>query len=281
MSAGPAWPRLRFSKMHGAGNDFVVLDRRGQAQPLSPQHAAWLADRHRGIGCDQVMSIEPARSAGAAFAYGIWNRDGSPAGQCGNGARCVAAWARRAGLVDAAPFVMDSPSGPVAACFVDDEVEIELGVPAFEPAQVPYAAAGDEGALLLEDGVVLRFAVVSMGNPHAVIEVADVDAAAVERIGAALQSDPRFPHACNVGFAEIRGRDRIRLRVYERGVGETLACGSGACAAVAVLARRGQVDARVAVELPGGVLSIHWAGGDAPMRMRGPAEFVFEGETGQ
>jgi diaminopimelate epimerase len=273
----PPLPRLRFSKMHGTGNDFVLVDRRAQAEPLARAWITWLADRRRGVGCDQLLTIEPPRSAGAALAYRIWNSDGSAAGQCGNGARCVAAWARRAGIVAGEPFVMDSPAGPVAVRFVGDEVEVELGRPSFAPAAVPYLGGADDGEL--DDGARrLRFAVVSLGNPHAVLEVASADEAEVERIGRALQADPRFPDACNVGFAEVRGRDRIRLRVFERGVGETLACGSGACAAVAVLARRGRVGDDVAVELPGGVLGIRWAGGDAPMAMRGPAEFVFEGE---
>jgi diaminopimelate epimerase len=275
MSQAPM--RLRFSKMHGAGNDFVVLDRRGEPEPLAATQAAWLADRHRGVGCDQVLTIEAPRSADAAFAYGIRNSDGSPAGQCGNGARCVAAWARRAGLVDSRPFVMDSPAGPVAACFVGVEVEIDMGRPSFDPARVPFDGPGDYGELCV-GGEVHRFGVASMGNPHAVIEVPDVAVAPVGRVGRLLQQDPRFADACNVGFAEVVDAARIRLRVFERGVGETLACGSGACAAVAVLARAGRVGPTVAVQLPGGTLTIHWPAADAPMRMRGPAEFVFEGE---
>jgi diaminopimelate epimerase len=270
-------PGLRFSKMHGAGNDFVVLDRRDQAAPLAPELAAWLADRRRGVGCDQVLTIEPPRSAGAAFAYGIWNRDGSRAGQCGNGARCVAAWARRAGLVGDGAFRADSPSGPITARFVGDLVEIDLPPPSFDPAVVPFLGAGGQGTLQCA-GQAIEFAVVSMGNPHALIEVASVADAEVERIGPALQTDRRFPDSCNVGFAEVCDRRRIRLRVYERGVGETLACGSAACAAAVLLIRRGRVDHQLTVELPGGVLGIHWAGGDAAVRMRGPAEFVFEGE---
>lgn len=268
---------LRFSKMHGAGNDFVVIDRRNAVEPLAPALAARLADRRRGIGCDQLLSIEPARSTGAAFAYGIWNTDGSPARQCGNGARCVAAWARRAGLVGDQRFVMDSPAGPVAAWFHDgNEVEVELDAPRFDPATVPFRGEPDASAEI--GGQRVAFAVVSMGNPHAVVTTADVESAAVDTIGPALQSDPRFPDSCNVGFAAVLDRNRVRLRVFERGVGETLACGSGACAAMAVLARAGRIGERADIELPGGVLTISWPGGDAPMRMRGPAEFVFEGE---
>lgn len=276
MSPAAAEPGLAFSKMHGAGNDFVVLDWRARARPPSAALAAWLADRRRGVGCDQVLTIEPPRSAAAAFAYGIWNADGSAAQQCGNGARCVAAWARRAGLVTASAFTMDSPAGPVAARVVGDEIEVELGVPEFDPAALPYRAERAGGALAV-DGSTLAFGTVSIGNPHAVFEVDAVDTAQVERIGRALQADPRFPESCNVGFAQVIDRAQIRLRVYERGVGETLACGSGACAAVAWLARAGRVGDDVQVVLPGGRLQIGWPGGSAPMRMRGPAAFVFEG----
>ncbi len=266
---------LRFSKMHGAGNDFVVLDWRGVDGPLPPALAARLADRHRGVGCDQVLTIEPPRSPGAALAYGIWNRDGSRARQCGNGARCVAAWARRAGLVDADHFVMDSPAGPVATTIVDAAVEVELARPGFDPAMLPFAGGVEDCAVI--DGDTVRFMVVSLGNPHAVIEVDDVATVPVAAWGAHLQCDTRFADSCNVGFAQVQSPDRIALRVYERGVGETLACGSGACAAVAVLVRRGRIARHVAVTLPGGTLEIDWPADDAPMRMRGPAEFVFEG----
>jgi len=268
---------LRFSKMHGAGNDFVVVDCREHAPALTPGELERLADRHRGIGFDQLLTIEPPRTSGAALAYRIWNSDGSEARQCGNGARCVAAWARRAGLGDGGSLVMDSPAGRVEACFRDDgEVEIELAAPDFAPAAVPYRGAVP-GALDV-DGRSITFTPVSIGNPHAVIAVDAVANAAVARIGAALQSDQRFPQSCNVGFAEVVDRDHVRLRVFERGVGETLACGSGACAAMAVLSRAGRIDADADIELPGGTLHIHWPGGAAPMRMRGPATFVFEGE---
>jgi diaminopimelate epimerase len=201
MSAVARHGQVRFTKMHGIGNDFVVIDWRHRDTPLSPELAARLADRHRGVGCDQVLTIEPPRSAGAALAYGIWNSDGSRAGQCGNGARCVAAWARRAGIVGAGErFTMDSPAGPVGARFAGDAVEVELGTPDFHPAAVPFQGASASGSIE-HDGRGWHFDVVSLGNPHAVLVVDDARAAPVAALGAALQADPRFPDSCNVGFA--------------------------------------------------------------------------------
>ncbi len=269
--------RLRFSKMHGAGNDFVVLDRREASEPLDPALIARLCDRHRGIGCDQLLTVERARSAGAAFAYGIWNQDGSAAAQCGNGARCVVAWARRAGMFDGDSVPADSPSGPIKAWLHDDGIEIDMGRPDFAAAAVGFRETGAP-RVISYNGRDWPFALVSMGNPHALIEVDSAADAPVAELGRALQDDPRFTDSCNVGFAEVRDPGHIVLRVFERGVGETLACGSGACAAAALLHRAGRVAARVAVELPGGRLQIHWPGPEASIRMRGPAEFVFEGE---
>jgi diaminopimelate epimerase len=277
--AGRANGRLRFSKMHGAGNDFVIVDRRGLAEPLAPAFAARLADRHFGVGCDQVITIEtPAKSESLAR-YGIWNTDGSPARQCGNGARCVAAWLQRDGVA-ATSFRLESPSGVVDARLDAGAVSIAMGVPDFSPAAIPlrHGTAPADPYQLDFARERLYFGAVSMGNPHAVLEVNDVDAADVAHVGPMLQLHPLFPDSCNVGFAQVIAPDRIRLRVYERGVGETLACGSGACAAVAVLARRGRVGERVAVELPGGTLHIAWPGPGQPLWMSGPAEFVFEGE---
>ena len=274
---------MRFSKMHGAGNDFVVLDLRGDVPPPSPELCAQLADRHFGVGCDQILTIEPPR-AGSVAAYRIWNADGSPSGQCGNGARCIAAWLVRDGAAAAdAPFAIESPAGvhPVTRDG-DGGFVIDMGAPRFAPADVPLAGIdGERDEYALEiDGEPLRFGAVSMGNPHAVIEVADVDTAEVARTGAAVQGSTMFPASANVGFAQVLAPDRIRLRVFERGVGETLACGSGACAAVAALARRGRVrtDADVAVELPGGTLRIRCGTAAGTVFMGGPAAFVFEGE---
>ncbi len=275
----PAAAPLRFSKMHGAGNDFVILDRRAATAALPAALIERLCDRHRGIGCDQLLTIEPPRSRGAALAYGIWNADGSASGQCGNGARCVVAWARRAGLLDVGEFTLDSPSGPVGATIAaDGRIEVTLARPLFEPARIPLRAQPADDYPLLVDGATWHHAALSMGNPHAVFEVADVATAPVAQVCAALAADGRYPEGCNVGFAEVVDRRRIRLRVVERGVGETLACGSGACAAVVALTRRGRLDRGVAVDLPGGTLSVDWAGPEAPVRLGGPTEFVFEGE---
>lgn len=274
---------MRFSKMHGAGNDFVVLDLRDGRAPPTPAECARIADRHFGIGCDQLLTIEPPPGADAVASYRIWNADGSVAGQCGNGARCVAAWLVRAGAAPAqGTFAIASPAGlhPVQRDANGDFV-IDMGAPRFAPAEIPllgFAQAQDAYPLEL-DGHLLAIGAVSMGNPHALLEVESVETADVAGLGAALQRHPAFPQSANVGFAQVLAPDRIRLRVYERGAGETLACGSGACAAVAVLDRRGRVHAAdgVAVELPGGVLHIQRRA-DGHLWMAGPAAFVFEGE---
>lgn len=291
---------LRFSKMHGAGNDFVILDLRDApalGDRLSNPHDGLcraLADRRTGVGCDQVIGIEAPRSDGAVAAYRIWNADGSAARQCGNGARCVAAWLVRDG-VEAERFALDSPSGRHMVERADDgRYAIDMGAPVFEAESIPLAgieAVDDLYALELDldaegegEGEASRetihFGAVSLGNPHAVILVNDVDRAPVDRVGRALQRHDAFPESVNVGFAQIISRDGIRLRVYERGAGETLACGSGACAAVAVLTRQGRVDGDrgVAVSLPGGELRIHYDQEAGTIRLTGPAAFVFEGE---
>lgn len=271
---------LRFSKMHGAGNDFVVLDLRDGRAPPGPALARALGDRHKGVGCDQILSIEPPRSAGAVAAYRIWNSDGSAAVQCGNGARCVAAWLVRDGSAHGDSFVVDSPSGSHAVeALGDGYYRIAMGVPGFDPAEIPlrgFADAQDEYTLDV-DGHGVRFGALAVGNPHAVIEVDDVDLAPVAVLGPALQRSAVFPESVNVGFAQVESRDRIRLRVHERGAGETLACGSGACAAAVVMMRRGRVDREVDVALPGGTLRIGWRNDGAPITMAGPATFVFEG----
>ena len=271
---------LRFSKMHGAGNDFVVLDLRSDATPPSAVLCRAMADRHTGVGCDQILTIEAPHAAGSVASYRIWNADGSSSQQCGNGARCVAAWLVRDGAAAGNRFTIDSPAGSHAVERLPDGYRVEMGVPAFEPARVPLQ--GFDGPrdpyVLATGGSIVGFGAVSMGNPHAVVEVDDVATAAVESMARLLQGHVAFPESVNVGFARVESRDRIRLRVHERGVGETLACGSGACAAAVVMMRRGKVDREVEVALPGGTLRIGWADDAAMVTMTGPAEFVFEGE---
>lgn len=266
--------------MHGIGNDFVIVDCRERRLDLDASQIRRFGDRHFGVGFDQLLTIEPARDPACAFAYGIFNADGSTSGQCGNGARCVAAWLQRAGVLGAGKTQLESPSGPVGVELLDGvRVRIEMGVPHFAPAQIPLLAAQETDPYRLEiDGRSVEFGAVSLGNPHAVIEVDDIASAPLDTLGAALSRDGHFPEGCNVGFAQIVERNRVHLRVWERGAGATLACGSGACAAVAVLKRRGKLDDVVVVTLPGGALEIRWNGADAPIWMTGAAEFVFEGE---
>lgn len=272
---------MRFTKMHGAGNDFVVLDLRDGRPPPTPQLCRALAHRHTGVGCDQILTIEPARSPGAVAAYRIWNSDGQPAGQCGNGARCVAAWLLQDGAAQAPAFSVDSPAGlHEVTVLADGQLQVAMGVPDFAPAAIPLAGfdSPEDAYRLQIDDASVEFGAVSMGNPHAVIEVSDVDTAPVARLGPALQQSPSFPDSVNVGFVQVMDVDTVRLRVYERGAGETLACGSGACAAAAVLMRRGRVGRNIAVQLPGGTLHIAWPGDGEPIMMAGPAAFAFEGE---
>jgi diaminopimelate epimerase len=272
---------LRFSKMHGAGNDFVVIDLRDGVPAPDAAVCRALADRHTGVGCDQILTIEAPRSANAVASYRIWNSDGSNALQCGNGARCIAAWLLRDGTASGDEFVVDSPVDAHAVTrLADGRFRVAMGVPKFAPRDVPLRGFDvEQDQYVLEHlDVLFTFGAVSMGNPHAVIEVGDVAAAPVATVGPLLQSLPAFPDSANIGFAQVESRQRMRLRVYERGVGETLACGSGACAAAAVLIRRGSVDREVTIALPGGDLQISWPRDDAPVMMAGPAAFVFEGE---
>ncbi len=276
---------LRFSKMHGLGNDFVVVDCREHPLALDRQAIRRLGDRHFGVGFDQLLTIEPARDASCSFAYGIWNTDGTESGQCGNGLRCVARWLARDGVLAPGLTRLESPSGPVTVELLDGGgVRAEMGEPRFEPDRIPLlvdaSAIDAPNAAYAIDvaGREVRIGAVSMGNPHAVVEVDDVAQASVEALGAQIEHASAFPQGCNVGFAQILARDAIALRVWERGVGATLACGSGACAAVAVLRQRGKVDAAVRVALPGGELGIEWEGPGHALWMSGPAAFVFEGE---
>ena len=270
---------LPFSKMHGIGNDFVVVDCRDRALGLDAAAIARLGDRHVGVGFDQLLTIEPARDPSCAWRYGIYNRDGSEAGQCGNGVRCVAAWLARAGVLGAGATRLESPSGPVAVELVDAaRVRVDMGVPNFDPAAIPLRSTAADAYERVVDGRDVRFGAVSIGNPHAVIAVDDVATAPVADVGPALETHADFPDRANVGFAQVLSRGEIALRVWERGVGETRACGSGACAAAVVMIARGRVDAEVAVHLPGGTLTIAWAGPGQPVWMTGPAAFVFDGD---
>jgi diaminopimelate epimerase len=275
---------MRFSKMHGAGNDFVVLDARDGREPPPPALCRALADRHAGVGCDQILTIGPAHAPGAVASYAIFNADGSRAGQCGNGARCVAAWLQRDAVALGEPlpdrFDVDSPAGRHAVEFTrDGRVRLDMGRPVFDPDRIPMTGFTQADDYVLAPlGTEVRFAAVSMGNPHAVLRVEAVDRAPVAALGPALQVDPAFPDSVNVGFVEVADRTHLRLRVFERGVGETQACGSGACAAAVVAMRAGWVERAVDVALPGGTLHIEWPDGDASVAMTGPAAFVFEGD---
>lgn len=270
-----------FSKMHGLGNDFVVLDARHEPFAADRAHIRAMADRHRGIGFDQVLTIERARHPAHVCYYGIWNADGEAVGQCGNGARCVAAWLHREGAVALNESVyLESPSGVVEASLAEPlSVAVNMGEPQFVPADIPFDAAARADSYALDvNGETLAIGAVSVGNPHAVTMVDDLYGTRVERLGPEISTHSRFARGCNAGFVVMRGRDAIDLRVHERGSGWTRACGTGACAAMAVLRQRDKVDARVAVTLPGGALDIHWPGPGHPLWMTGPAAFVFEGE---
>lgn len=271
--------------MHGLGNDFAIVDCRRVPFDLDSDEIRRFANRHSGVGFDQLLTILPSRDPACAVAYRVHNADGSVAGQCGNGVRCIARWLERDGVVASRRFILEGPSGPVAIELQGDgHVTADMGEPDFDPAAVPIDPAaiprGEDSVRFTHgaEGSNWTLGVVSMGNPHAVVAVTDVAAAPVATLGPALGSAAMFPAGANIGFAERVAGNAIRLRVHERGAGETLACGSGACAAVAVLRRRGEVDADVDVTLPGGVLAIHWPGPGSTLRMTGPAVFVCDGD---
>ena len=268
-----------FHKMHGAGNDFVLLDLREQDYPLDPKRAGLISDRHRGVGCDQILVVRKPAQPDSVACYEIWNSDGSQALQCGNGARCIGLYLELNGDIDGESFTLESPSGKIAVqrC-ADGQFEINMGVPDFEPAGVPLNLVPDDGRYRLESPWgQLEFGAVSMGNPHALVLTDDIADVRIQDIGAFISTHDSFPEGCNVGFAQVEDRGKIQLRVYERGAGETLACGSGACAAVAILGQSGRVDDVVDVLLPGGHLVIKWPGNQHPIKMKGPAKYVFRG----
>jgi len=275
---------IRFTKMHGLGNDFVVLDAVRQDFVPTPFQARFLADRHFGIGCDQILVVEPSATPDVDFRYRIFNADGGEVEQCGNGARCFVRFVHEQGLSDKPAIRVETRSGLITPRLeADGQVTVEMGVPRFQPAEIPFDSRADQVLhRLAVDDEEIEISVVSMGNPHAVQVVADVDAAPVARLGPLIESHSRFPRRVNAGFMQVVGRHAIRLRVYERGTGETLACGSGACAAVVTGIRRGLLDSPTRVAMPGGALTIAWQGaagnGSAPVFMTGPATTVFKGE---
>lgn len=270
--------KLNFTKMHGLGNDFIVFEANDAMLPTAEQLRR-LADRRTGIGFDQALVIQPPRRAGTDVFYRNFNADGSEVEQCGNGARCIASLvAQQRGQ---RTLHMDCLGGLVNAQLNDDgQVSIDMGVPDFEPASLPFVADAVADHYAIEAaGQRIDIGAVSMGNPHAVLMVDDVNIAPVVSLGAAIETHPRFPRRVNVGFMQIVSRDKINLRVFERGVGETQACGTGACAAVAVGIKRGVLNNTVAVTLPGGVLNIRWPGPGSSLWMTGPATRVFEGSV--
>jgi diaminopimelate epimerase len=266
--------------MHGLGNDFVVFDGVRQSLSLETARVRAIADRHLGVGCDQILLVEPAMKSGAHFSYRIFNADGGEVSQCGNGARCFARFVREQGLCDADDIVVDTRAGRMVLHLErNGDVKVNMGVPRHAPGEIPYDAAAEASQYELTiEGALIRFGAVSLGNPHAVIVVDDVDTAPVATLGSRIESHPSFPERVNVGFLEAVNRQHARLRVFERGVGETLACGSGACAAGIVGIEQGMFDDTVQFDLRGGSLQVQWRGRGHPVFLIGPAVTVFEGK---
>ena len=271
--------QLSFTKMQGLGNDFVVIDAFSQPVSLTPERVRFLADRHFGIGCDQLLIVEPASDPDIDFRYRIYNADGNEVEQCGNGARCFARFVRDRGLTGKDRIQVSTSSGVIVLTVeADGQVTVDMGPPQFEPNRIPLLAEHRAELYSVPVGDrTLRLGAVSMGNPHAVLQVMSVDQAPVAELGPLIENHDLFPARVNVGFMEVMSRDHIRLRVFERGVGETLACGTGACAAVVVGRCQGLLDERVRVDLPGGSLYIRWDGEGSNVLMTGPAVRVFEG----
>ncbi|HQQ63080.1 MAG TPA: diaminopimelate epimerase [Pseudomonadales bacterium] len=271
---------LKFSKMHGLGNDFVVFDFISQRGHLTPERVRQIADRRFGIGCDQVLVVEAPDLPDVDFRYRIFNADGSEVEQCGNGARCFARFVREQRLTSKHHIRVQTLSGVITLQVLQDErVRVNMGTPCFIPALIPFSADCEADSYTLEvAGEPLAISAVSMGNPHAVLRVDNVDTAAVARLGPLIEHHPRFPKRVNAGFLQVVDKHHIRLRVFERGSGETLACGTGACAAAVTGIRRGWLDSPVRVSLPGGDLLVEWEGQDSPVLMTGPAVTVFRGQ---
>jgi diaminopimelate epimerase len=283
--------KLKFTKMHGAGNDFIVLDATREALALGPEQWRRLADRRFGIGADQILVVERPTEEGCDFRYRIFNNDGGEVEQCGNGSRAFVRFVSDKGLTDKRSIRVQTMSGIITPRLEDDgSVTVDMGAPILEPARVPFDAAGLAGVVQGRDTVwplavhvggaerTVLVSTVSMGNPHAVQVVDDVETAPVAETGPQIEHHPRFPKRVNAGYLQVIDRGHVKLRVFERGAGETLACGTGACAAVVAGIRRGLLDSPVQVQARGGILTIRWAGEGQPVMMSGPAETVFEGE---
>jgi diaminopimelate epimerase len=277
--------RIRFTKMQGAGNDFVVLDETRERLNLSPAQYRFLADRHFGVGADQILSVRPAPQADVDFEYVIHNADGGEVEQCGNGSRCFVRYVREQGLTDKTTVRVKVHGGVISLQEMPDgQVTVDMGAPMFDLPQVPFAPGHAQSVsevawqLALSNGDAVRVGVVSMGNPHAVQVVDNTDTAPVLQQGPLIEHHAAFPKRVNAGFMQVVDRAHVRLRVFERGAGETLACGTGACAAVVTGIRWGLLDAKVQVQTHGGVLTIEWQGAGHPVRMTGPATTVFQGE---
>jgi diaminopimelate epimerase len=271
---------LKFTKMHGAGNDFVVLDGVRQHIELSPEQFRLLADRHFGVGCDQILLVEKAQNPEADFRYRIYNADGGEVEQCGNGARCFVRFVHNQHLTQKREIVVETQSGLIRPRLEDDgRVRVNMGAPIFDAKLIPFEGGTGAPCEALEvSDVILQISALSMGNPHAVQLVENVERAQVAKLGPLIEHHPRFPKRVNAGFMQIMDRGHIRLRVYERGTGETLSCGTGACAAVVAGIRRGLLDNTVQVATHGGTLLIEWAGMGQPVLMTGPAITVYTGE---
>ncbi len=269
---------LKFTKMHGAGNDFVVIDGVRQHVYLSTEQLRLLADRHFGVGCDQILLVEKPHDASSDFRYRIFNADGGEVEQCGNGARCFVRFVHEQKLTNKTEIVVETQNGLIRPRLESDgRVTVNMGSPVFDPDRLPFTNGKGEVSEPLEvDGRTLTISAISMGNPHAVLVVDDVESSELEKIGPLIEHHPRFPKRVNAGFMQVMDRHHIRLRVYERGSGETLSCGTGACAAVVAGIRRGLLESPVSVATHGGTLSIAWEG--ATVSMTGPAISVFNGE---
>jgi diaminopimelate epimerase len=271
---------LRFTKMHGLGNDFVVFDAISQSVSLTRRQVRFIAHRRFGVGCDQVLLVEAPTVPEADFRYRIFNADGGEVEQCGNGARCFVRFVREHGLTDKDSIAVQTAAGTIRLTIEPDgQVMVNMGVPVHAPEEIPFLAEVQASAYEIEVGAhTFEIGAVSIGNPHAVMRVDDIATAPVESLGPRIEQHCRFPRRVNAGFMQVMDREHIRLRVYERGVGETLACGTGACAAVVMGRERGWLDESVAVDLPGGRLRIRWEGRGQPVWMTGPATRVFDGE---